>query len=231
MDRSWVHGRLFSTEHIDGVRQFMSFIQGKFSESVEILCPCARCLNQKYLCQSLVKKHNLMNGMDNYTRWIHHGESFNVNVVEHPTDVHDNADLAGSSHGGNVREVDSADHAGFSHGENVREDYSADHLEGLLGDLHAATEEEARQDEENEDGDAKPHDKVSFLKIVMKEAKCQFYPGCTKFSMFVFVVKLLHMKSLYRISNSAFSATLKLLAEAFPEQNILPKSYNEASWI
>jgi hypothetical protein len=36
------------------------------------------------------------------------------------------------------------------------------------------------------------------------------------------------MKSLYRISNSAFSAVLKLLAEAFPEFNTLPKSYNEA---
>jgi hypothetical protein len=42
------------------------------------------------------------------------------------------------------------------------------------------------------------------------------------------VVKLLHMKSLYRISNSTFSATVKLLAEAFPECNTLPKSYNEA---
>jgi hypothetical protein len=42
------------------------------------------------------------------------------------------------------------------------------------------------------------------------------------------VVKLLHMKSLYRISNSAFSAIVKLLAEAFMECNTLPKSYNEA---
>jgi hypothetical protein len=36
------------------------------------------------------------------------------------------------------------------------------------------------------------------------------------------------MKSLYRINNSAFSAILKLLADAFPEGNALPKSYNEA---
>jgi hypothetical protein len=35
------------------------------------------------------------------------------------------------------------------------------------------------------------------------------------------------MKSLYRISNSAFSVIMKLLAEAFPECNTLPKSYNE----
>jgi len=62
----------------------------------------------------------------------------------------------------------------------------------------------------------------------MREAKRQLYPGCTKFSRFSFVVQLLHMKSLYRISNSAFSAILKLLAKVFPECNALPTSYNEA---
>jgi hypothetical protein len=42
MERSWVHGRLFSREHIDGVKEFMNFIQGKFSEDEQILCPCGR---------------------------------------------------------------------------------------------------------------------------------------------------------------------------------------------
>jgi hypothetical protein len=37
------------------------------------------------------------------------------------------------------------------------------------------------------------------------------------------------MKSLYRINNSAFSAIVKLLVEAFLECNTLPKSYNEAN--
>jgi hypothetical protein len=49
MDQSWVHGRFFSCEHIDRVKEFMNFIQGKFSEDEQILCPCGRCLNQKYL--------------------------------------------------------------------------------------------------------------------------------------------------------------------------------------
>jgi hypothetical protein len=62
----------------------------------------------------------------------------------------------------------------------------------------------------------------------MKEAKRQLYPGCSKFPRFSFLVKLLHMKSLYRISYFAFSAIVKLLAEAFPECNTLPKSYNAA---
>jgi hypothetical protein len=47
---SWVYGILFSHEHIDDVKKIMNFIQGKFSEDEEILCPCGRCLNQKYIC-------------------------------------------------------------------------------------------------------------------------------------------------------------------------------------
>jgi hypothetical protein len=62
----------------------------------------------------------------------------------------------------------------------------------------------------------------------MNEAKCQLYPGCSNISRFSFVAKLLNMKSLYRISNSTFSAIVNLLAEVFPECNTLPKSYSEA---
>ena len=85
-----MHSKLFSPEYIDGVKEFMNFIQGKFNENVEILCPCSRCLNQKYRKQDVVRKHILMNGMETtYTRWIHHGESLDVNVIEHPIDMHD----------------------------------------------------------------------------------------------------------------------------------------------
>ena len=63
---------------------------------------------------------------------------------------------------------------------------------------------------------------------VRKEAKRHLYNGCTKFSRFSFVVKLLHLKPSHRITNSAFTDILKILAEAFPEPNTLPKSYEEA---
>jgi hypothetical protein len=161
-----------------------------------------------------VNRHILLNGMGNsYTWWIHHGERLDVDVIEYPNDVHDNDD-------------------GFIHEEGVIEDYSANTLEAGLGDLQNAAEH-ARQDGGNEggqdqDGDAESHHKESFFEVVMNKAKRQLYPGCSKFSRFSFVVKLPHMKSLYRISNSAFSTIVKLLAEAFLECNTLPKSYNEA---
>ena len=93
-----MNGRLFSSEYIEGVNGFMSFIKEKFSENVEILCPCSRCLNQKYLGQALVKKHILMYGMDStYSRWIHHGENLNPEVNMPQVDVHDSDD--GPIHG------------------------------------------------------------------------------------------------------------------------------------
>jgi hypothetical protein len=59
-----VHGNAFTSVYMDGVKDFMSFVKGKFIDNVEILCPCSRCLNQKYLRQALVNKHMLMNDMD-----------------------------------------------------------------------------------------------------------------------------------------------------------------------
>jgi hypothetical protein len=69
-----------------------------------------------------VNSHILLNGRDNcYTRWIHHGQRLDVDVIEYPDDVHDNDD-------------------GFIHEEGVIEDYSADQLEVMLGDLQTAVE-------------------------------------------------------------------------------------------
>jgi hypothetical protein len=94
-----VHSRLFFPEYIDGVKEFMSFIRRKFNENVEILCLYSRCLNQKYLRQAIVMKHIPMNGKKiTYTRWIHHGEGLDVNVIKRPIDMHDNDD--GSTHWG-----------------------------------------------------------------------------------------------------------------------------------
>ena len=151
-----MYGKLLSPEYVDGVIQFMRFVQGKFSENAEILCPCSRCLNHKYLRQSLVKQNMLRNGIDSsYARWIHHGESLHADIIEHPIDEQDNGE-------------------GSIPMEAMAEDdnYGADHLH-----------------------------------------------------------RLLHMKCLYRICNSAFTAILKLLSEAFPEHNSLPKSYAEAKGI
>jgi hypothetical protein len=144
----------------------MNFIQAKFSEDEEILFSCRECLDHKYWHQAIVNKHILMNVMENtYTHWIYHGEDFNANVIEHPIDVHDSED-----------------------GNN-----GADRFEEMFGDLCTAVEQDQKETE-NEDGnnDANSSENESVLKNMMKEAKWHLYHGCTKFSRFSFVVKLLH---------------------------------------
>jgi hypothetical protein len=68
--------------------------------------------------------------------------------------------------------------------------------------------------------------KKSMFAIILEEMKQELHPGgqSTRFS---FVVKLLHIKSFYRISNAAFTALMKLLSSEFPNCSI-PATYEEA---
>jgi hypothetical protein len=159
MDRTWVHGKLFTSVYMDGVKELMRFVKEKFNDIVEILFPCSRCLNQKYLSQSVVKKHLLMNGMDtSYTRWIHHREDLNVDITEHfATDVHDSGD--GSTDGIGVTEDDN---------------YDADPWEEVLGDLRTGAEEE-REVGEDEDGGTGPHEQASFFEKALRKRQSVFF--------------------------------------------------------
>jgi hypothetical protein len=137
-----------------------------------------------------------------YTRWIHYGEDNEVHVLEGPV----NKD---------------------AHADHVVEDNNVgDRIEVMLGDLYRSEEQAANEVAHEEE--SQPRETDSFFAHMMEEAKRELYPGCSNFSRFSFVVKMLHMKSYYRISNSAFSVFLKMLSEAFPKFNSLPKSYQEA---
>jgi hypothetical protein len=101
------------------------------------------------------------------------------------------------------------------------ENNAADRVEDIFRDLMGV--EFPSNDVADRDGN---HESV--FTAMMEEAKHELYPSCTQFSKFSFVVKMLHLKSYYRISNSAFTAQMKVLSRAFPEYNYLTKSYEEA---
>jgi hypothetical protein len=207
MDRRWIHGAKFTAEYITSVRIFMDFVRERFGEEAEILCPCSRCLNQKSMSQDDVRRHILVNGMSStYTRWSHHGEANDVDILEEPVE-----------------------HVGAHNNQWEHEESAADGVEDILRDLmgaEVAVEDEANDVEVEHENPSSNHE--SIFKSLMEQAKQQLYPGCTEFTRFSFVVNMLHLKSYYRISNSAFTAFLKLLCSAFPEGNRLPKSYDEA---
>jgi hypothetical protein len=66
----------------------------------------------------------------------------------------------------------------------------------------------------------------SMFSAVLEEMKKELQPG-SDHSKFSSVVKLLHIKSFYRIINVAFNAILKLFSSTFPACSI-PTSYHEA---
>ena len=61
---------------------------------------------------------------------------------------------------------------------------------------------------------------------LIEEAKRAASDGGT-FFRFTFTVKMLHVKSYYRISNAAFNAILRILTLQYPKSSI-PRNYDEA---
>ncbi|XP_057789264.1 uncharacterized protein LOC131006122 [Salvia miltiorrhiza] len=67
-----------------------------------------------------------------------------------------------------------------------------------------------------------------FYKLI-DASQQQLYEGCEKFSKLSFIIRLLHLKYLGRLSNKVFDMLLQLLTEAFPNaMDGLPKSYYES---
>ena len=62
---------------------------------------------------------------------------------------------------------------------------------------------------------------------IFQKAKKELYPGCKKFSVLTFIVKLMHIKVLNCWSNKSFDMLLQLLKEAFSEGTIIGKSIYE----
>jgi len=131
-------------------------------------------MNRHTLPQDEVERHLLMKGMSTtYTRWINHGEPIKVHVLEEP--VH---------HDGNANSL-------------VTEDTNDGGFDGMLRDLVGS---EHVNDDEHEDGNPS-NAAASHFKHLIEEAKRGLYLGCTNFSRLSFVIKLLHVKSYYRITN------------------------------
>ena len=96
-----------------------------------------------------------------------------------------------------------------------------DELEALLTDLtgggHRGTEAD-----QGEGGGCKAFERL------LEESKRPLYPGEKHVGRFQLVLKLLHHKSYYRISNRAFDAWILIFAKTLPDGNTLPRSYREA---
>ena len=190
----------------------MKFVRQNVGDA-EVPCPCRICLNREHLRLDRVEHHLLMNGMaSTYDKWIHHGEIANAETPHAQPDTQ--APPAQPDTQAPPAEPDAQAH--MFDGLEEDDQYEDDRIPDLLQDLYNAE----NHDEDHGDGEA------SIFAKVLEEMKQALQEG-GKFSRFSFTVKLLHIKSFYRISNVAFNAILQLLVIQFPNSTI-PKSYDEA---
>ena len=61
-----------------------------------------------------------------------------------------------------------------------------------------------------------------------KDAQCELYPGCKKFSKLAFIVKLHHIKTIYNWSDKSFDIVIDLIKKALSDGESLLRSYYEA---
>ncbi|GJN13237.1 hypothetical protein PR202_ga31585 [Eleusine coracana subsp. coracana] len=183
----------------------MEFVSERFGANEEISCPCHKCLNRSHGHMGLLEDHLYIHGMaSTYDRWIYHGEPSEVEIARSGSHMDDQTSFSGD--------------VGTDEGEEDPDD----RLPDMFSDLYTV---EAQGPEQSQAQG--PEEGTSMFAAVLEEMKKELYPGCASISKFSFVVKLLHLKSFYRISNVAFTAILKLLSSAFPHCS-LPTSYQEA---
>ncbi|KAH0672728.1 hypothetical protein KY290_024954 [Solanum tuberosum] len=126
--------------------------------------------------------------MKDYVQWIYHREQ---------SQIRDNDE-----------EIDNEDeNEEWINEENVSHNEIHDMLEEISGKSQANQETPSSKNgcDNLSESEAKKFDKL------LKEAECELYPGCKKFSKLSFVVKLLHLKVCNQWSNKSINMLLDLL--------------------
>ena len=64
----------------------------------------------------------------------------------------------------------------------------------------------------------------AFLKLI-EDARQSLYPGCKEFIKLSFIVKMYHLKCLYRVRDKALDAFVKIFKRALPKDSALANSF------
>ena len=210
MDKSWMTAQKWTEQYVKGVQAFMEFVADHMGKECEVRCPCINCLNLYIKSQDVVHNHLLIRGMDaDYTRWIFHGEHTTFKIPRPYETFYHHDDVDDDSVPCNDIDEDDGVHEMLNDFGNFVNNYHMDHNNGV-SDLNG---NDGLQD--------------VFTKL-LRDAERELYLGCSKFSTLSFLVKLLHLKVYNKWSNKSFDMLLKLLKEALPEGETLPKSHYEA---
>lgn len=100
-----------------------------------------------------------------------------------------------------------------------------DDMQGLVHDAFHGFGDNRQESEVEPQNESQSMPKTNAKKFfeVLEDAKKDLYPGCKKFSMLSFIIRLFHAKCVGKCSDKGFSMMLNTMREAFPHASI-PKS-------
>ncbi|KAK9073871.1 hypothetical protein SSX86_006465 [Deinandra increscens subsp. villosa] len=103
-----------------------------------------------------------------------------------------------------------------------------DDMQGLVHDAFHGFGENIHDNEPEtvHESQSLPNTNAKKFYKVLEDAKKELYPGCKKFSVLSFIVRLFHIKCIGKCNDKGFSMMLDTLREAFPDASI-PKSLYE----
>ena len=166
----------------------MQFALEKLGKRNNMPCPCGKCLNQNFYPPWLVKLHMLTHGMDvSYKEWVYHGETRGS--------YFENDNLEGYIDE-NFEKEELLEDLNFGTHNFTADGYSQDDYD-LLNDNAP---------------DVESDDEMEEFQRLLKDTQCQLYPGCPK-SLLSFLVKLLHIKVLNRMTNKYYDMIIDLFKE------------------
>ncbi|XP_058741920.1 uncharacterized protein LOC131614337 [Vicia villosa] len=187
-----------SKEYIQGVDEFLEFAFRSSKTKRKILCPCTICANCHEQSRTSVREH-----LTDPRRGFLIGYRQWIFHGEKPTTTNS-----------------TTGHVEMEHD-----------MDGLIHDVfrvHSMEEPTFGEGEGNlEVGESSKFGENTKFYQLVKENEEKLYPNCKKYSKLSFMVHLYHLKCLHGWSDKSFSMLLDLLRDAFPEENVLPKSYYE----
>ena len=202
MDRTWItSARRFSAAYVEGVENFMNFIRAEYGgPKSDVLCPCSSCMNSVTRPQSTVQNHLHLYGMSvTYTRWVHHGEAVNVNVIDYVEAADHHLDLPDAQ----VEEEEEV---------VVAEPVSLTNIETMLRNARAFRE-------------LSPAEEKRWARM-LEQCNVAVTPG-NKLSVFSAMVTFLQVKTSERMTNKSLDAMLAAFRKSFPDASELPHTYSK----
>ncbi|KAJ9553381.1 hypothetical protein OSB04_017426 [Centaurea solstitialis] len=196
MDNSWMSLSRVTIEYQKSLEEFLDIMLSNEGSNGQILCPCIKCGNEVWVNREEARMHLICDG---FFRGYRIPPSMSQ-PSSFPTSEPSSFPTSGP----------------------------LDDMQGLVRDAFCIPDENTFEDGIGVEDEisSEPNEEAKKFYKLLEDAEKELYPGCKKFSVLSFIVRLLHSKCVGKCNDKGFTMLLDTLIEAFPDASI-PKSLYE----